>query len=358
MSNIISKMATFNVLKRNIVLGRIAMTGDDNLTNLHIILKYSDEKIKKDFYKGMIKAKIEWIEEQIKKIEIVDEERINAAKEKIASILENLEKENIDEQIKDVEENTQKAIKKVKEYRNIMKSGSPALKYIIADQRRGIEIPPIEKDYDKHSVLIDLPKPDKTVLKKANILDCINDRESKRKYTKENLTLEELSYLLWSTQGVRKVFFDGKATRRTVPSGGSRHPFETYLAINYVENLEKGVYRYLSLEHKLIYLFPVENMIEKLNKATLDQVFVGNSAVCFIWTVIPYRCEWRYTLEAKKIILQDSGHLCQNLYLACESILCGTCAIGAYNQELMDNFLKLDGEDEFVIYLSPVGKIE
>jgi nitroreductase len=53
----------------------------------------------------------------------------------------------------------------------------------------------------------------------------------------------------------------------------------------------------------------------------------------------------------------DAGHVCQNLYIACEAIGAGACAIAAYNQELMDKLIKVDGEDEFVIYLAPVGKI-
>ena len=53
----------------------------------------------------------------------------------------------------------------------------------------------------------------------------------------------------------------------------------------------------------------------------------------------------------------DAGHVCQNLYLACEAVGAGTCAIAAYNQELMDKLIKVNGEDEFVIYLAPVGKI-
>ncbi len=49
--------------------------------------------------------------------------------------------------------------------------------------------------------------------------------------------------------------------------------------------------------------------------------------------------------------------MCQNLYLACESIGCGTCAIAAYQQEMLDRFLGLDGEEELVVYLAPVGKL-
>ena len=117
------------------------------------------------------------------------------------------------------------------------------------------------------------------------------------------------------------------------------------------------MYRYLPLDHSLVFLFEDEEMEAKMIEGTLGQKFAGNCAVTFIWTAVPYRCEWRYSVESAKLILQDSGHLCQNLYLASESIECGTCAIGAYDQEFMDNFLNIDGNDEMVIYISPVGKI-
>jgi len=57
-------------------------------------------------------------------------------------------------------------------------------------------------------------------------------------------------------------------------------------------------------------------------------------------------------------MLLDAGHVCQNLYLACEAIDCGTCAVGAYDQKLIDKFLALDGENEFVVYVAPVGKVD
>lgn len=66
--------------------------------------------------------------------------------------------------------------------------------------------------------------------------------------------------------------------------------------------------------------------------------------------------EWRYSLAAHKVILLDAGHVCQNFYLACEAIEAGTCAVAAYDQELMDRLTRLDGKDEFVIYMAAVGK--
>lgn len=143
---------------------------------------------------------------------------------------------------------------------------------------------------------------------------------------------------------------------RTVPSGGARHPFETYLAVFNVEGLDAGMYRYEPFEHELIYLFDVESMSEKISDATLGQKFVGLGAVTFIWSCIPYRSEWRYHIASHKTMLLDAGHICQNLYIACETVGCGTCGIAAYDQKKIDSLIQVDGEDEFVVYLAPVGK--
>ena len=141
------------------------------------------------------------------------------------------------------------------------------------------------------------------------------------------------------------------------PSGGARHPFETYLLVNRVEGIDPGLYRYLPLEHKVYLVDADTELAERVNEACYGQ-YVKDSAVVFIWTVIPYRTEWRYSILSPKIIAQDSGHLCQNLYLASEAIGGGTCAIGAYDQDRIDPILGVDGEKEFTIYMAPVGKVE
>jgi nitroreductase len=55
--------------------------------------------------------------------------------------------------------------------------------------------------------------------------------------------------------------------------------------------------------------------------------------------------------------LVDIGHVCENLYLACEAIGAGACAILAYEQKMMDALIGVDGKNEFTIYLAPVGKV-
>lgn len=223
------------------------------------------------------------------------------------------------------------------------------------DQRKRIPPPPSQQPCAEDTPAVALVPPKDLTIGEMPLIDAIRRRKSHRSYSSEALSLEEFSYLLWATQGVQDVTPTG--TRRTVPSGGSRHPFETYLAVKRVTGLKNGLYRYQPLDHALCSLAPAPQLGNRLVEGCRNQRFVWQGAVVFIWTVIPYRTEWRYGTISHKVVALDAGHLCQNLYLACESIGAGTCAIGAYDQEPMDALLGVDGVDEFVIYVAPVGKV-
>ena len=226
------------------------------------------------------------------------------------------------------------------------------------EQNRGIAPPPIEKPFPFDAKRIDLvPAKELHDITVMNVFTAISNRRSRRVFSPDALTLKELSFLLWATQGVRKIAGPGTAFR-TVPSAGCRHALETYLSVFNVAGLEKGIYRYLPLEHQLLFISQPADLSSRISEAALDQEFTGKSAVTFIWTAIPYRMEWRYDIAAHKVIALDAGHVCQNLYTSCEAIHAGTCAIAAYHQELMDDLLGIDGTEEFTIYLAPVGKVK
>ena len=114
--------------------------------------------------------------------------------------------------------------------------------------------PPIQKPYPPEAQLIPLPEPDFLEDHQVSFLELMELRSTVREYSPEPLTMKELSYLLWCTQGVKMVM-QGGATKRTVPSAGARNAFETYLYIDKVEGLEPGLYRFLALEHALL---PIE----------------------------------------------------------------------------------------------------
>jgi len=248
--------------------------------------------------------------------------------------------------------------------REVMKGYTALEEDIASDQQQGLPQPSMDKAYIS-AKSITLPKGFEDVVINNSFFDIMNQRTSRRTYNNKSLTLKELSFLLWTTQGVKNIVGKkNKATIRTVPSAGARHPFETYLFVNNVEGLEPGRYHYVATEHRLEFLGSLENQMDRVSEACCGQTFVGTCAVTFVWTAIPYRTEWRYTNKAQKYSLIDLGHVGQNLYLACEAIGCGTCGIGAYDQALADALLGLDTEpsnekeNEFVVYMGSVGKYD
>jgi len=228
--------------------------------------------------------------------------------------------------------------------------------FYLTSQNQGNYPPPVQKPTPPGACVINLPKQGSWNIPPCDLLLAIANRQSHRKFAAEFLTLEELAFLLWATQGVRKQLH-AAAVLRTVPSAGCRHPFETYLAVQRVRNLEPGIYRYLPLDNALCLLKKPGDLEGYLSAATHNQECVVQAAVTFLWTAVPSRTEWRYAEASYKVIALDAGHVCQNLYLACEAIGAGTCAIAAYNQPLADKLIGVDGNNEFTIYIAPVGKL-
>ncbi len=227
---------------------------------------------------------------------------------------------------------------------------------IKSDQKLGKPMPSIQKPYPESVTLIPLPHADFGI-NNISLFEAMKQRKSCRQFSGEALTLNELAFLLWATQGVRDPI---NPKFRTVPSAGARHPLETYLAIYNVHNLEPGLYRYLPLEHALYNISRDYNMRDKI-KVVIPYINpsypgIDASAVTFMWAAIPYRSEWRYPDMAVKVVAQDAGHTCQNLYLAVAAINAGACGIDGYIQPVADKLLDVDGEEEFTVYMAVVGK--
>jgi len=224
----------------------------------------------------------------------------------------------------------------------------------ISDQQKGVLMPPLEAEYDISLEKTGLKSIKHLDMGKVSFIDVLNNRRSVRRYAKTPMSMEELSYLLWCTQGVKKVN-GSSSTLRTVPSAGARHAFETYVLVCNVEGLEKGLYRYIALEHKLCPVNLSEDICDRVASACLGQTFIITGGAVFLWAAIAERMKWRYQERGYRYMFLDAGHVCQNLYLASESIGCGTCAIGAFDDDELNNITELESEN-FVIYAASVGK--
>ena len=121
-----------------------------------------------------------------------------------------------------------------------------------SDQDRKLPQPPLAKaPMAEESGRVALTRDFSGLALKNDLVSLIRDRRSARIYTGETMTLDELSFLLWATQGIKKIRGRAYATIRTVPCGGARHEFETYLIVRNVVGLRPGAYHYLPMLHAL-----------------------------------------------------------------------------------------------------------
>ena len=223
-----------------------------------------------------------------------------------------------------------------------------------SEQERGLPIPPLELPIDLEAAKIPLPDA-RELAPKEKFTALVNARRTVRTYSETELTLEELAYLLWCTQGVRKVT-TRPSTSRSVPSAGARHALETLLLVNRVDGLKPGLYRYAAIDHALVPLKSDSELPALLRTACLHQDQIPDSAVTFFWHAAMERMFWRYAERGYRYLHLDAGHACQNLALGAEQIGCGICPIAAFDDEMLNQVLGLNGEDQFVIYLATVGK--
>ena len=234
----------------------------------------------------------------------------------------------------------------------------PYMEDFVSDQELKLPQPPLvkapmAKDGNKISLSCDFSG----LSLKNDLVSLIRDRKSARIYTQESMTLEELSFLLWATQGVKSIRGKAYATLRTVPCGGARHEFETYLLIRKVDGLQSGAYHYLPMEHALEFLHSVEDLEQTLSDSLSGQSWAAKANVVFYWSMVAYRAEWRYGIYAHRTALIDVGHVGQALYNACTGLGLGCCAIAAFEHELCSKIFDLDGEEEYIVYTVPVGTV-
>ncbi|HEX9115069.1 MAG TPA: SagB/ThcOx family dehydrogenase [Anaerolineae bacterium] len=222
-------------------------------------------------------------------------------------------------------------------------------------EERGLPQPPLQLPYDATAPALALPKPETLQVPPADLRETIEARRTVRAYADRALSLDELSWLLWCTQGVERLI-SRPATVRPVPSAGARHAFETYLLVNRVDGAAAGLYRFAAIEHKLLVLNHEPDLVARMVKVMDDQEMVRDCAVTFIWVAVLERMYWRYGERGYRYLFLDAGHVCQNLYLAAAPLDCGACAIGDFFDDDLNALLGLDGISQFTVYAATLGK--
>jgi SagB-type dehydrogenase family enzyme len=209
---------------------------------------------------------------------------------------------------------------------------------------RGL-MPQGHKEYQVETVPLLQVKP-----QELNLEEAILKRRSVREYSPQPLTLEKLARLLFYAIGVT----GSQDYQRAAPTAGGLTPIEIYPVINYIEGLERGLYHYDALRHRL-HVLRREDLRREIAKACLQQDFLSDAAVVLVLSAVHRRTAWKYGERAYRYIMLDAGHAAQNIQLEATALGLGSCPIGAFFDTELNRLLGLAAEEEFAVLAVSVG---
>jgi len=187
--------------------------------------------------------------------------------------------------------------------------------------------------------MINLPKPEFT---NKSIEECIEKRRSVRDFQNKDLTLQQISNLLWAAQGITNE----KRGLRASPSAGATYPLEIFIA------KKDGCFRYIPEGHALKKEMD-KDLRWDIARASLQQMFIADAGVVIIITAVFGRTTWRYGERGIRYIHNEVGHCAQNIHLEAVALGLGSVPIGAFEDNKIKSLLKLKEEEP--LYIIPVG---
>jgi len=186
---------------------------------------------------------------------------------------------------------------------------------------------------------IKLPNPD--IKGKMPLETAISKRRSVRSYAEKDLTLGQISQLLWAAQGIT----DKKNGFRSAPSAGALYPITVYIVKN------DGLFEYIPKTHSLRMIMN-KDLRNNLASAALGQGSVSEAAVDFVIAADFRITETRYGSRADKYVWLEAGHIAQNILLEATALGLAGVPVGAFYDNKVKDALYLDKEP---LYMVPIG---
>lgn len=181
-----------------------------------------------------------------------------------------------------------------------------------------------------------LPAPDKTGGKP--LMQALNERQTTRSFTEENLSQQQLSDLLWAAWGINRP----DLKKRTAPSARNVQEIDVYVA------LSGGTYIYVAESHTLKQI-----NIKDLRKTTGSQSFVGDAALNIVYVADMEKLGKK---EGEKIEDSDllmtysnAAFIAQNIYLYCASANLGCVIRGTIPKERLATEMGLRSNQRIIL---------
>ncbi|MGG3662505.1 SagB/ThcOx family dehydrogenase [Bacillus gobiensis] len=216
-------------------------------------------------------------------------------------------------------------------------------------------IPPIYKLYEGlPSIQLEIPNE-----YKLSITSVFNDvlGEDKQRNSMQFEEFSRLMYFAFGQTGIKVDSVTGKHISKTSPSGGARHPSETYVFVHDVIGISPGLYHYNVKDHSLILIsegdfrkFVQQNIILHKDRPSF------NFKVTFVHTLIFERSMHRYR-ESRSFrpVNHDLGHVMQTVALLASSLNRNSYRGYSLIDQAVENLLNIDGITESTMTYTLVG---
>lgn len=186
--------------------------------------------------------------------------------------------------------------------------------------------------------IITLTEPDKTL--DVSLMQALSDRRSQREFSDKQLSLEELSTLLWAANGINRE--DGK---RTAPSAVNSQDIDIYVC------MANGAYLYNAKQNKLTRV-----TTEDLRPAVCGQQPM--EAPVFLVLIADLSRYPEGLAEKKDAVMglanMDAGYVSQNICLYCAAANLATVPRASMDKEALGKALNLKNT-QIPVLNNPVG---
>ena len=195
----------------------------------------------------------------------------------------------------------------------------------------------IEKDR------IQLPQPD--TKGSVSLEQAISKRRSPHSFAQKELSLEQISQLLWAAQGITgsKHGFSFRAA----PSAGALYPMEIYLLS------KNGLFHYIPQGH-ILEIKDKKDLRKALADSAFGQHVAADASIDIVICAVYSRVTSKYKEHGTRYVHIEAGHIAQNIHLQAVALGLGSVPVGAFDDDGVKKALSLPADNE-PLYIIPVG---
>ena len=174
-----------------------------------------------------------------------------------------------------------------------------------------------------------------------SVMETLANRHSTREFSNKNLTLQELSNLLWAANGINRP----EKGMRTAPSAMNAQEVDVYVC------MEEGAFLYDAKSNQL------QPVIQEDLRGLVGgkQTFVKNAPVVLLMVSDLSKLPGGNSEQTKLMAAIDAGIVSQNISIACSGLGLITVPRASMEKEALAQKLKLKST-QLLLMNNPVGK--